>query len=167
MREITKTFKICTYDELSDEVKEKVKEDWKVNWGYSFSSEALDSLNAFVEHFGGRVHDYNIDWFNSTPSYCKFDMPEMSYGDIFDRFQQLDSMQDCPLTGYCADCWLFDGFREAWFDGHRDLNKLMEKAFDAWLKVCHEDCEAQYSDEEMSNLCEANDYEFYEDGKIF
>lgn len=70
---------------------------------------------------------------------------------------------ECKLTGFCADECAIDGFRIAWRKGERDLTKLMEAAYDTWIKAAHADCEDQFSDEQFSENCEANGYEFYED----
>ena len=176
MREVTKTFKILKYDELSDEAKQAIRDRWQAADGYTFATEAMESLNTLAMYFGGKVKDYQIDFFDAyCPSWCIFEMPERDAEDIAELLEELGTynpetlhgLGDCVLTGVCCDEWLIDGFREAWHTGQRNLNHLMSKAFDNWLKMCQEDCEYSYSDECMSETCEANYYEFYEDGTIF
>lgn len=177
MREITipaKNVKVFTYDELSEDAKQAVKDSWAMHNGYNSSDEAIDSLNAIAEHFGGKVLDYQVDFFGSTYSSCKFDMAGTDDDEVEELLDELGSYNpdtlkghgECKLTGTWSDEPLIDGFRKAWFDGERDIYRLMDKAFDSWFKVCQEDCEYQYSDEAMSENCEANEYEFYEDGSM-
>ena len=60
------------------------------------------------------------------------------------------SADDCPLTGICWDIDLIVGLREG------NSNKVLDSL--------HSDTEYQYSDEGLFELCEANQYEFDEDG---
>ncbi len=59
-----------------------------------------------------------------------------------------------------------DGFRIAFHAGERDLGELMMAAFRSWLKEAQSDCEWQYKDEAFGEMCDANDYEFYESGEL-
>lgn len=101
-------------------------------------------------------------------------MPELEESDIADRLAKLGTFDPitlrghgkCLLTGYCGDENAIDGFRKAWLGGERDLNKLMQAAFREWLEDGQADCEAQYEDENFSEHCEANEYEFTEEGKL-
>src|ERR1035441_3759132 len=43
------------------------------------------------------------------------------------------------------------------------MNRLSTKT---WLEAAQADCRGQYEDEQFSEHCEANSYEFYEDGSI-
>lgn len=76
---------------------------------------------------------------------------------------------DCPFTGYCMDCC----FIEAWKNWEKNFNKystvgeFINLVADTLAKVWTEDNEYQLSDEFIIDMIEANDYEFFENGKQF
>lgn len=75
---------------------------------------------------------------------------------------------DCPFTGYCADCC----FIEAWREWKKRFNKystvgdfielVAEKLGEEWTN----DNEYQMSDEYISEVLTINDYEFTEEGDM-
>ena len=73
---------------------------------------------------------------------------------------------DCKLTGYCADEDAIDGFRITFRTGETDLETLMNAAFETWLKAAQSDARYQFSTEGYAEHCEANRYEFYENGRL-
>jgi hypothetical protein len=171
----TKTIKVYKFSELSEKAKERAKQDHAAAMGFSWGDEYLDSIKALAKHFGGTLKSWEVDWFDSVPcSPPTFEMPEMGAAEIKARLKQLGTYNkrtgkgdgECKLTGFCADECAIDGFRIAHRGGERDLTALMEAAYDTWLKAAQADCADQFSDEQFSENCEANDYEFYEDGSF-
>lgn len=168
----SKQITVYKFDELSDDAKGRAKEAYARDEGYAWAAEALDSLKALAKHFGGRLTDYSIDYFSCGQSSAEFDMPELSARETKLLLGKLGTYNkrtgrgdgECKLTGYCADENAIDGFRLAWRAGERDLNELMQAAFDSWLKAAQADCDWQYSDEAFAEHCEANGYEFYDNG---
>ena len=166
--------KVYKFSELSADAKERAKSDHAAALGYAWDDEAIDSLKALAVHFGGKVSDYEIDFWQTRPSHASFDMPELDEADIRAKLAELGSYDqktlkghgDCKLTGYCADEDAIDGFRAAFRKGESDLTALMDEAFDSWLKAAQADCEYQYSDEAFAEHCEANNYEFDESGEM-
>lgn len=75
---------------------------------------------------------------------------------------------DCPFTGYCADCC----FIEAWRIWEKNFNKystvgdfielVAEKLGEEWTS----DNKYQMSDEYISEILEINEYEFNEEGEM-
>lgn len=61
---------------------------------------------------------------------------------------------ECPLTGMCYDYEVIKGLYD------EDLGFQV-------LKTLHKEGEFIYSDEGLEDLCNGNDYEFYEDGKLY
>ena len=174
MRTITKTVKLFKFCELSEVGKDKAKMDMAI-MGYSWADEALESIQELAKHFGGRVKNYSIDWFKSSCSSMSFDMPEdMTKTEIRKRLRDLGKynrktgrgLGECKLTGFCMDEDAIDGFRAAFKDGVTDLNELMQAAYETWLRAAQDDCAYQFSDETFSEMCEANNYEFTEDGSM-
>lgn len=172
----TKTVNIYKFSELSEKAKQRVKDEFAANDGYVLSDEAMASINALAEAFGGKMCDYQIDWFGGSYSSAKFKMPcDWSKADIRKKLMELGTYNkrtlkghgECKLTGYCMDENAIDGFRIAFVRKKvTDLEELMDAAFDSWLKAAQADCEDYYSDEQFSEMCNANEYEFYEDGRI-
>ena len=167
--------KIYRFDELSDEAKQRAKDDYAADCGYCWADDEMASIKALAEHFGGKMSNWEIDWFNCSHSSARFDMPELSKREIAELLKELGTYSrrtmrgngECKLTGYCGDENAIDGFRIAFKRGKVvDLVELMQAAFDTWLKGAQSDCECQYSDEAFGEHCEANGYEFDEDGKF-
>lgn len=176
MREVTITFKVYKFEELSAEAKDQVKRYHAEDWGYTWSADALKSIYELAKHFGGRVGMYEIDWFDNMHSFMNFEMPnDMELEEIERRLAELGSFNeetgkghgDCVLTGVCTDESAIDGLRIAWREGERDLEALMDAAYESWIKDAHDDCQAQYEDETFAEHCGANDYEFTADGAIY
>lgn len=177
MRE--KIIKVYKFDELSDQAKEHAID--KYNQGeYFWGDDAMASLKAFLNHFNCNLKDWSIDFLEPYRNNIKIAYPdpeedEALYEDeILDLLNQLGSYDpetlrgngDCKLTGYCMDESLIDGFRKAWFGGERDLKELIEAGISQWEIDVRVDAEYQYSEEGFKDLCEANDYEFTEDGEM-
>jgi hypothetical protein len=170
----TATINIYTFGELSAKAKDRAKYDYQANMGYTSADEGWASLEGLVKHFDGRIADYSIDYFATSHSFARFDMPEMERDEIADRLADLGTFNaetlkghgDCKLTGYCIDEDAIDGFRIAFHGGESDLGALMEAAFSTWSKACQADCEAFYEYDEFEEHCDENDYEFYDNGEI-
>ena len=187
MREVS--IKVLKYDELSDRAKENARQNYAASEGYLHGDEALESIKKLAEHFGGKVTNYEIDWSGAcSPSSMKFDMPDYENGfdatdyengeaEIERRLgllgeynpETLKGHGECVLTGVCYDEDAIDGFRKAWHEGERDIDKLMEAAFRSLLEQCESEYNCFYDDEdgEFGEHCDANEYEFYESGKFY
>lgn len=135
----------------------------------------MQSIKALAEHFDGKMKDWEIDFFDSSYSSVKFDMPDdMPKSEVKARLLKLGSYNkrtkkgngDCVLTGVCHDEDAIDGLRIAFYEGETDLNTLMQAAFRTWLKACHADCKDQYTDETFSETSDANEWQYFENGKI-
>ena len=173
-----KTIETTVYEfaELSDSAKDRARDWWRnAQTEYSWAGEAMASIKALAAHFSGKMSDWQIDWFNSSRSSASFSMPEMEAGEIESRMVDLGGFDsktlrgqgDCKLTGYCADENAIDGFRKAWHAGERDLEKLMDAAFDSWLADAQADAQWQMKDEQADESITANGYTFTADGKRF
>ena len=161
--------------ELSEKAKQKAKDDYAINEGYTWGHEAVMSLKKLAEHFGGKVTDWSIDWFDASYSHAEFDMPyDMTVPEIHRRLKELgkynaDTLKgvgDCKLTGVFLDEDAIDGFRISFKSGNIELPSLMQAAFKSLVKAGQSDCEDQYSDETFGENCDANNYEFLASGEI-
>lgn len=168
------TINVYRFEELAGRAKERARE-WLTAEGYHSAEEALGTLKALAKAFGGTLADYSIDWEDNALSWARFAMPEGEGNAIAETLATLGAVDpvtgkglgDCRLTGYCFDEDTLDGVREAYRNGERDLPTLMEAGFRALLKTTASDAEWQRSDEALTDLCDANGYEFAEDGRPF
>lgn len=146
----TTTINLYQFSELSEQAKKRAKDDHRSACGYSWASEALDSMKAFYDKLGVKILDYCIYWESNYNSSIKLD-----YYDPDEVVEQVKGIGD--LTGVCFDIPLIEGAK--------DGNLL--NAFYALMKYCADDYEAQYEDEEFSDMSDANDYWYTEDGKLW
>lgn len=166
---------VYTFDELNDQAKQKAMEWYRLMTSYSWSQEAIDSLNKMTERFGGKIKDYSIDFYDNSYSSIDFDMPEMEEAEIKEILDTLGNFNpdtlkglgDCVLTGVCFDEAVIDGFRQAWYKGERNLDKLMQAGFKTWLEDCQSDALSQLEDEQVAESIRANEYDFTIEGKRF
>jgi hypothetical protein len=162
------------FDELSPKAKERAKRNAEEAFGYSWADESIESLKALAKAFGGELKDYEIDWGGGTRSSAEFDMPDMEPTQIEATLRGLGTYDEktlkghgaCKLTGVFCDESAIDGFRQAWHAGERDLNALMQAAFETWLKDAQSDYEHEYSDEGFGETADANDWLFLESGEM-
>lgn len=167
---------IYNYSELSEKARDRVRAEVGANFGFERADEYFDSLKKLAEHFGGKLIDYEVDFWNTSYSSAKFEMPENPGEDEIGPLladlggynaETLRGDGDCKLTGWVYDESAIDGFRIAFMrDGERDLDKLMEAAFRSWLEAAQADAAYDYSDEGLGETAEANEWEYYEDGRL-
>ena len=76
---------------------------------------------------------------------------------------------DCPFTGYCADCCFIEAWRE-WVEGFNKNSTVGDfilgvanRLGDEWTN----DNQYQMSDEYIKEMFNINDYEFLEDGTVY
>lgn len=176
MRTITKN--VYQFSELSDEAKQTALEKNAETEEYFWGRDAITSLEKFAEHFNCTLKNYQIDWTEKYRNEVKFDVPEyvqdwtekelkaqiLSMGKF--NKKTLKGIGECKFTGVCFDEDAADGAREAFFKGERDIKEILYAGYESWYKSCNADYEYQLSEEGYAEHCEANDYEFYEDGEM-
>lgn len=135
--------KVYTIDEHPN--KEKCYKWIRDNWhdlNQHGVEEAIQSIKALHKKIGGSFN-YSVSAVPDRGEYIKF----RDYSS--ERLQELDA-NEYPLTGVCWDEPLIIGLKE----GNPTLV----------LKILHAETDYIYSDEGLFDLCEANGYEFDEDG---
>jgi hypothetical protein len=171
--------------------------DWiRANWHdlYDWHEDNAASLRAFADHFGFTIVDYryggNATGCDIRPDesmWSRWDQASEVTGvrlwkylrnngfyDYFDKYrrhtrkdQLLDG--DCPFTGFCMDEVLLDPFRE--FDQRpapgMTIAELASEAGHRWAVACDRDFAYAYSDEGLREMCEANEYEFDQSGRVY
>jgi len=186
----TVRIKIYKFNELSEEAKQNAIDYFRSSNDYFYmGSEILDSINRGLDHFGGELSDYSIDWqnINNSTYLIKYSVSE----DI----QQLSGVRlwkylnnsgllhirdkynkkiipllsgNCPLTGVCFDESFLDAVRN-FIARPSDISftELMEDCVYNTIKAGCNDCEYQQSEEAIIETIEANEYDFKDDGTIF
>ena len=135
--------KVYTIEEHPN--KEKCFEWIRNNWhdlNQHSVDEIINSIKSLSNKIGG-TFDYSI---SQVPDRGE----HITFKDYDHEALCRLSADDCPLTGVCWDIDLIVGLREG------NSNKVLDSL--------HSDTEYQYSDEGLLELCEANQYEFDEDG---
>jgi hypothetical protein len=139
----TKTINCYTFDELSDKAKENVK--YTLCAEYTWGDDAIKSLESFANEIGITITNYSIDAGCSASSYILWE------GTPHSRFIKEG------LTGYCMDYSL----TKTW-NNTRDI----DECFRELLSDIQKDYEYQWEDEYVIEMCEANEYEFDEQGNL-
>ncbi len=176
MRQETTTRNIYKFTELTDDAKANAKQEFSTHDDFPQGQEARESLEKLAEHFGCNLIDYEIDYTASSYSSAKFMTPDdgMNENELRALLTGLGTYNketlrgngDCVLTGVCYDEDCIDGLRIAFHSGVRNLDKLLQAAFDSLLKSVQSEYEYQYTDEAFTENCEANGYEFDESGRM-
>ena len=124
---------------------EWIRDNWRDINSHSVN-EVIDSLKALQKEIGGSL-DYAISSVPDRGEFIKFTDYDkqalISCSKVADEY---------PLTGVCWDYDVIKGMRE---------NNPTQV-----LSTLHQDTEYCYSDEGLYQLCQANQYEFTEEGNI-
>ena len=142
----TVEIKIYEYNELNEKSKENVKN--KLMMEYFWIDEAIKSLESFAYEVGIDIKDYSIDSLNPYCSYIKWNK-NYNYNTKFIK-------QD--LTGYYLDYVL----TKTW-----NKTKDVDECISEFLNQIEEDHRGQFNDDYVNEHCEANQYEFTKDGKLY
>lgn len=135
--------KVYTIEEHPN--KEKCYKWIRENWhGLNQHSveEVIDSIKSLSAKIGGSF-DYSISQVPDRSEYITFQ--DYDHEELWGL-----SADNCPLTGVCWDIDLIIGLRNG------NPNKVLDSL--------HSDTEYVYSDDGLFGRCEANRYEFDEDG---
>jgi hypothetical protein len=158
MREIT--VKLVNFEELDDAGKAKAIDRYREHHDYFWFDDAMESIKAFVNRFGGTIHNYSIGEYQR--SFIKTNLDAGSFRGVklasFDR-------EHMP-TGYCLDCSLWQTFYDT-FKSTGDAHHAFNIAIDEALLDVARDVEYQFSDAGIAELLIDTDMEFNEDGSLF
>lgn len=157
MRVIEKT--IYHFDELSDKAKETARASFR-DMDCTWLDESRQAIEAFCKAFNVSLLDYSVG------AYCPFDYKTNASNANF-RGKRLSQFycKDTP-TGY----WLTQSLWTTFYDVFKttgDAKYAFNEALDAGFKAWREDMEYQTTDEYIDDFILVNEYEFYENGKLF
>ncbi len=138
------------FNELSDEAKTKARDYVRNNWhdlAQHYVEDMIESLKALAKETGGTL-DYSLSVVPDRGEFVRLS------GYSADRLAALLKKKDeCPLTGMCYDIDVIEAL----------ANGELESAV---LKTLHAEGEYTYSDEGLSEMFEANEYEFTKEGEM-
>ena len=157
MRVIEK--KVYRFDELADKAKETAR-DYFRDLDYTRIDGSIQSIKTFCAAFNVSLLDYSVGAY--LPFEYKTDASVASFrGKRLSQFNR----NHAP-TGYCLDNTLWTTFYDVFKttgDAECAFNKALDAGFKSWREALEYQNTAEYSDEFIL----MNEYEFYEDGKLF
>lgn len=85
------------------------------------------------------------------------------------RYSKVIKDTSCVLTGYYMDDIILDPIYKFMSNPSENITfyDLMQKCLNSWVNACNEDFDSYYSEENFKELCEANEWEFLSDGKMY
>lgn len=131
------------YSELSDKAKLKALTDYQSDCEYTWSREAINSLEEFMDAVGVKMTRYDIDWLYPSRSKVLYE------GNPHGKFIKTN------LTGEFTDETLVY---------HWNKTRSIEQAVKCFLVVTQDDYEYQLSEEGFIEYCEGNEIFFDENG---
>jgi ribosome assembly protein YihI (activator of Der GTPase) len=157
MRTIEQT--IYKYAELDDSAKLTARE-WFSQGGYVWIDEGIDSIRAFCDLFGVKLEDYSLSPYSH--SYIKTDAENHHFRGL--TLKEVESNRSLELTGYCLDCDLLETMADSMKATGCALSAFRD-AIEAGKRGIINDMEWQDGEEYISEMMEANGYEFDEYGR--
>jgi len=149
---------VFKFEELSDKAKARATN--RLMDEHFWGADSLASLEAFAGQFNIKV----TSW-----SYAPFGSAEIDTDAENSHFRGFNLKKAKALpeypTGYCLDYTLREVFVKE-FERAGDALQAFNDAMDAGIKEARDDWESQYSNEYMQEHCEANNYEFDENGNL-
>ena len=136
---------VYRYDELNDKAQENVKHTLCTE--YLESYDAIETLKKFADEIGIKIFDYSIDWANANRSYVKWEKTHY-YHTMFIKEDLYGTWMDYPLT-------------KTW-----NKTKDVEECILEFLSEIEKDYWNQFEEEYVTDMCDANDYEFTEQGEL-
>jgi len=164
MRLITETKTIYKFNSAPNDIKEKIKE-YLTNDGTLYEhnfNDRIATLKKVAELLDGKL-DYFISVVPIRGEFIKVipngDNDTLNYVALWDA---VDVDEECPLTGDCYDHDFIDHLSK-----YNMCDERLNFALSEFLKSIHDEWENMCGDEYLADHCEANDYEFYSNGKIY
>lgn len=163
MRTVTESFKVYKYDTAPDEVKEKIREYIVNNWELyeHCMDERIATLKGLAKELSC-VLDYSLSCVPSRGEFIKL-IPKHDDIDLNIELQALSKNEkSCPFTGVCYDDDILIDIKEGGYtiDG-------VKNALKNYIESIHSEYDSMTKDEYIKDMCEANDYEFKENGELY
>ena len=157
-----KTVNVNTYNfnELSHKSKEVARNKYREDVEFPYFDDYMKSIESFCNEFNITVENYNIGAYQHT--FIKTNATNANFRDL--KLSQFD--KDLMPTGYCSDADLRYKFYDE-FKRTSDALQAFNNSLDYTLDVIRSDVENFYSNEQVDESLEINEYDFTENGAIF
>lgn len=153
---------VFKYAELEGKARERARDWYCEGLDYYWWDDSLASVKGFCDLFGVVVRDYSIGAF--SPSWLKTNASNEHFRGWGKR--EINALKDKDITGYYMDNVVTSAMIEM-FNLTGDAKESFEYAMDKAVEAIRDDMEYQYSEEAVSEMMEANDYEFDQHGNRF
>ncbi len=173
MRTIEKT--VYKFSELSDSAKQKALNNYCYSTEFYWSDDYLRTIRYALNYFDIELKNYSIDWGNTSWNVriSEHNNSELSgvrlYKYLNNRYNVELLKNECKFTGFCADI----DFMEPIYRflqrpcKYTNLQEILNYCVDSVISAGCKDYEYQLSEESFSEMCEAYEWEFYENGNRF
>jgi len=161
-RTIIEEIKLYTFEEASKPLRDKIRDDFNYN-GDIYSHCMIERLHTLKEVacLLNAGLDYSISCVPDRGEYIRMN-PKYEELDFQALWEAIDIEQACPLTGVCYDHDIIDHLSKY------NLNvDALNNALDNYITSIHEEYESMLTDEYLLDHCEANNYEFTNNGKLY
>jgi hypothetical protein len=155
----TVEIEVYQYSELSEMSKQSARDWYCEGLDYCWWNDAIKSVKDFCALFNVSVKDYSVGAF--IYSWIETDASNEHFRG-WDK-KRINALKDKEITGYCLDFTLTDALIKM-YALNGDAKSAFLYAIDCAVKDIVSDWEYQYSEEAVSEMMEANHYEFDEDG---
>lgn len=146
---------VYKYAELEGKARERAREWYCDGLDYYWWDDSLASVKGFCDLFGVVVRDYSIGAF--SPSWIETNASNEHFRGW--GKSEINALRDTTINGYYVECILIDAMIEK-FALTGDAKEAFLYAIDKAVDDIRRDWEYQYSEEAVSEMMEANNYEF-------
>lgn len=161
MRQVTEIKTIYKFNTAPDKIKEKIRDFLSVDLYEHNMIERIETLKKVAEILNGKL-DYSLSCVPDRGEFISIKPSNMYELDYTALWELIDVEKDCPLTGHCYDHGIIDQLTKYSMTDN-NLNNILNN----YIKSIHDEFESMLKDEYLSELCEANEYEFYSNGTIY
>ena len=180
--------KVYEFKELSEEVQERVIGDfnninvdyewWDIDGLLDLSKEEMDKAGIEPSEIEGLLFSYEITEFDTDRGqYVHFDKVIVNNDDVFRRFLEVpEDLWDQCAYYFTSDTRRYNTYLELQTDEapteeeekilDRAVEIMADKIHEAWVSL-RNNYEYLTSEEAIRDTILANEYEFYENGRIF
>lgn len=158
----TVELEVFKFVELSESGKDSARAWYREVSDFPWFDEYLASIRAFCGVFGVTLKDWCIG--DSYRAFLKTDADTHHFRGY--RLKDAEKLRDKELTGFMGDLFIAEEFYEV-FKKTGDARYAFEQSLEKILNDIRLDVEGYFSDESIDEMLEVNEYEFYENGKIY
>lgn len=170
-------FNVYDIDELSEEAKEKAIETLRSEEDFFWEvRELVNSIEVASKLFNFELTDYRVGLYDrsfievSNAVYMELPNSDRNFLVEWLRDNIISGSEgSCPFTGVYLDCYFFDYFirydvEVTYNNLHKEVANALEYHLDRGVEALEEE---HGSEERYIEIANANEIEFYEDGRVY